>query len=1286
MMHPAGKSPLRAGAGTLLLACLAAATPGRAAAAVVINEFMASNSVSAADNFGKFEDWIELYNTGAQPVSLAGWTLSDDEADPFQWTFPDVQIAPGGFLLVWASGRDIADAGEPLHTNFSIAAEGEELLLSRPDGGLADFHPPTIVPRDISRGRLPDGTGDWVFFMDSTPGEPNAGTGYSEFLAPPAFSVAGGFHTEPVSLEFIVPQGKQVRYTLDGSEPDESSTLYENPILIQSRAGEPNIISRIKSVGEHHYWEDPPEEVFMATVVRARSFADGAHPSPVATHTYFVEEEIADQYTLTVVSIATDNENLFDEETGIYVPGVHYDPDATTPQGSNATGNFFQRGSEWERPASFELFEEDGSRGLVQDVGIRMHGGVSRSYPRKALRLYARPLDKETDPHFDYRFFEDSPADEYSKILLRTGGQDWHYLLYRDSLTGAFLQDHTNLDFQYSRPAIVFINGEYWGIHYFRDRLDSDYLSHKYRLPADQFDMLTGRFAEVQQGGRQHYEDMYSLITTGDVTNEGTYSQISSMMDVDNFIDYNIAQIYLGNQDWPHNNIDFWRYQRGPGEPEPLEASPDDGRWRWIIYDIDASMGLSWSGEVDEPTLERATDTSSGSHHPSMLSTLLENTRFRNEFLTRLAGHLNTTFHPDTAVAAINSLHDKIAPQMPEHTERWYWPRNVSIWERDAEIVRDYARERPGHLFANAADFFELPGTFTLELAVSDSEGGSIEVGHRTLQGAAFPWDGRYFRGVPLTVRALPAPGYRFAGWQGFEEKQSAELELLSETDQSIVALFEKLDEPVLIHYWNFNETETLLGPSFTLGGAALDIAVGPDTEVTFATGQGFSGENARFGDLAEAHLRVNNPLGSVMDLAVPTTGYEQILLQYETRRSGSGAGTQIVSYTLDGSDFLPFGMIVTENEDPVVETLDFSDIPDASDNPDFGVRVEFALGDGGGVGNNRFDNITLEGFPTAGTNAPPVLDQTPGLQRAVRGQPAVYDLDEYFTDPDGDQLVYSGEIFSNAVLDQLDKPMIDPLQIEGSILTVHPTWTGEAHVTILADDGHNPPVPLSFRMLFYPEAHRLATADFNFDFWSPEQPEDTFPPSMLFLQTDLTDPPLDAPLDYSYFVRRDEYHADDQGSIGFPYALTRRTRLNALGEEGISFINTGRDRDLGGALLALDTRDVEQATLRFLAGTVLENDRLYALRLQFRTDLDAPFENFLDPIGAPIEYLRQGDGHVQPFEDIPLPEELLGHDYVQLLWRYYHVGVTSGPRAELRLDGIHLTAPREEGDIWVMY
>lgn len=205
------------------------------------------------------------------------------------------------------------------------------------------------------------------------------------------------------------------------------------------------------------------------------------------------------------------------------------------------------------------------------------------------------------------------------------------------------------------------------------------------------------------------------------------------------------------------------------------------------------------------------------------------------------------------------------------------------------------------------------------------------------------------------------------------------------------------------------------------------------------------------------------------------------------------------------------------------------------------------------------------------------------------------------------------------------------------------------------------------------PDPFRLDEGDYHFNFWSPDEPNGQYPANMVFQQSNLNDPGLTDEMTGLYLLATDDYHVDDSGSIGFPYRLTRRTRINGLGADGISMINTGQGRDLGAAVLAIDTRGMQDVLIDWLGGTVQINNRVYAIQLQYRTGTDEAFRPLLHN-GEPVTYVRTGPaGHTQRFSDIRLPADALGKANVQLRWKFYFTGATTvgGGRDELRIGDI---------------
>lgn len=981
---------------------------------LVINEVMASNSLSFADGDGDFEDWIEIYNPSDVAVGLSGYGLSDDAEHPFRWVFPSTIIHPRQYMVIWASGKDRRNLQSELHANFSISASGEDILLTHPSGTRTDLVPATVIPTGISMGRKPDGSDNLVFFKTPSPGQSNKTQGYEGVLEEPVFSQKGGFYTEGFGLEVSTTMpGASIYYTLDGSVPGDDAPAYSGPITIESRLGEPNDISLIPTndnpdPGPPYFegWMPPAHEVQKASVVRAVVKKENFIDSRVVTQTYFVDALGAARYSLPVFSLNTDRDHLFDPETGIYVPGNY--------------NNMFRRGADWERPVHLAFFEKDGSLAFSADMGVRIHGGTTRSRPRKSLRLYAR--GEYGDSWLNYALFPEKEIDQYKRFILRNSGNDWDQSVFRDGFMQYLARD-LHVETQYYRPAILFINGEYWGIHNIRDRYDQHYIYSHYGLEAHEMVVLqnNAEFAYGNPEGVFHYNSMRSFISNNNMAHEPHMDHVKTLMDTESFIDAQVTNIFIMNTDWPGNNLNYWRRM---GDFEEGAAVGMDGRWRWHILDTDFGFGLNFfyvPGVNQGPahnTLAMAVDPG-GPSWPNppwstmLLRKLLTNQGFRRDFINRFADLMNTTFREGEVVAVIDSIETALYPEMQEHIHRWRRPLDMNEWQENVQVMRDFALLRPDYVRRHIISQFQLNGTLELELGVNDIVMGRIRL-NTILPELDGRWTGIYFQGVPVTLEALPSKGFRFSHWSG----------------------------------------------------------------------------------------------------------------------ANTGNGESLV-LTLHGNAAL---------------------------------TAHFEL------------------------------------------------------DPD----------------------------FEGDAL--------------------NPP------------AYPLQQGPYGFDHWNENEPEGNFPPHMLFLQSAMDDPGLDDEMTHRYHVPESDYHADDAGSVGFVYRLTGRTRINGLGEQGISFINTGRGRDLGAAVLAIDTRGVQDVFVSWTGGTLIPNARVYAIRLQYRIGLEGPFSDLLDGQGSPLEYMRANtEGHQRLFDPVKLPAAANNQAFVQLRWKYYYTGehldADHGRRDMLRLDDILVTA-----------
>jgi len=615
-------------------------------------------------------------------------------------------------------------------------------------------------------------------------------------LDAPSFSHIGGLYEVDFELTLSSqdPQAA-IHYTLDGSEPTQDSPLYNQPLRVSNRAGQPNELSSISTTSTR--WKEPIGEVFKAAVVRAKAIhPDGAHSAAV-THTYFVDQSMARRYSLPIISINTDPDHFFDYDHGIYVMGRIYDEE--NGQVDNLAANYWERGGQWERSMHIEFFDLSGRRFLAQDGGVRIHGATTRTYPQKSLRLYADDWYGEMD-NFDYELFpglhdsvQDNTIADFKTLLLRNWGNKWKAPMFRDAMMQS-LVSHTSLDIRAYCPVIVFLNGEYWGIYNLRENLDEYYLAAHYQIDPQQTVILenNGLLVDGEPGDEAHYQALLDYILNNDIKDPKHYSYVSTQMDIDNFIDYQISEIYAGNKSWPYDNIKFWRYKTDTYQPDAPYGQ--DGRWRWLIYDLDNGFGYDdESKSFEENTLLQA-------ESDFLFRSLIGNSEFRRQFINRFADHLNTSFTPQRVISTIDEMQDTLEPEMEEHIRRWNIMGNsIDVWEENVDVMRIFARQRPDDVRGHILDYFDLTGTATVTLLTDSTKGhiriNSIDITPDT-PGVmdADEWSGTYFKGIPVRLSAIPKPGYQFAGWVGIDQSDP-DVDLILNEDLTLTANFIPADK-----------------------------------------------------------------------------------------------------------------------------------------------------------------------------------------------------------------------------------------------------------------------------------------------------------------------------------------------------------------------------------------------------------------------------------------------------------------------------------------------------------
>lgn len=772
-------------------------------AQIVINEYSSTTS-TFLDDYNEASDWIELYNTSAAEVDLNGWHLSDNKENLAKWMFPSVKIAANGYLLIVASGKDlttIAAGKKYLHTNFNISSDGEAIFLSNAAGTIVHQTDSVAVPCNASRGLSPDGSSNWAFFAEPTPGKANTTKAYaSSATTSVKFSPEGGFQTSAVTVTLSTDGNTPIYYTLDCTEPTDTSLLYTGPITVDSTTvirattfnsnlmpGQPSTQTYIFPNRLHWLWRDFEFGTVMDSVVYhnfLRVSIDSANAylrnggdledllcdTTIFVNPHFVQEHPS-QFKLPVISLTTQPDNLWDYNTGIYVLGPNYEP-AEPYYGAN----FHQ---DWERPVHVELYWTDGSKRLDQDAGMKISGAWSRSNEQKSFSLYAR--NAYGKKYFETKLFDELDIKRFKSFVLRDSGNDCNGTHFRDAMI-THLVAKNNVDIQAYQPVIVYLNGDYWGILNIREKLNEYYVeSHYPHVEHDKVDIIAGKGTgvEVSEGDMDDYNAMMDFVKSHDMADDANYQQVAAQIDIDEYIEYLVSEIYGGNDDWPHNNVKMWKSKK------------NGGRWRWFLYDTDQSYNI-WDRDEDKVSYDKLAKclTEKGKNGDTwsnvLLSNMVKNTTFRNELANRFADRMNYEFLPANINKLIDSLYNNIKDEMIYHVNLWGGGEN-------GDRMKAFAKSRPTWMRAHLRNNLDVGDDVEVALDENDSKAGYIQLNSLTLK--KFPWEGRYFQNVPVKLRAVARPGYKFVRWEfssGLPASTSAGIEVTLDNDATINAVFEK--------------------------------------------------------------------------------------------------------------------------------------------------------------------------------------------------------------------------------------------------------------------------------------------------------------------------------------------------------------------------------------------------------------------------------------------------------------------------------------------------------------
>ena len=379
------------------------------------------------------------------------------------------------------------------------------------------------------------------------------------------FSKQSGFYEEEFQLKIYAPSD-EIYYTLDGSEPNRESLRYDAPILIDDATKNENVYSLRTDVCGSFIAGDtlytiPDYLVDKCTVIKVAYYDETGNLSAAETRNYFVNyDEKAGYENISIISVTTDSENLFSDDKGIYVLGDSFkeyceENDLSTKSYYRWGANFLNRGREWERNVNIQVFDENKELVLSQNVGMRIQGGVSRGLLPKSLNFYAR--DEYGDNRMKYDFFD---TGYYPQRVTLSGGGNDYYSKMLDKL-GAELTEDLEFCKMTFKPYALFLNGEYWGFYHLTEKYDEHYIEHYYDVESDHVIIIKNGNLEVgTEEDYIAYIQMREFVENADMSLEENYQKACELLDINSFIDYFAAEIYMARQvDWPSSNYALWR-------------------------------------------------------------------------------------------------------------------------------------------------------------------------------------------------------------------------------------------------------------------------------------------------------------------------------------------------------------------------------------------------------------------------------------------------------------------------------------------------------------------------------------------------------------------------------------------------------------------------------------------------------------------------------------------------------------------------------------------------------
>ena len=641
---------------------------------IMISEVMASNdSVATYPNAG-YTDWVEIFNSGDTAADLSGWGLSDNPEKPWKWQFPDgTTIRPGEYRVILCDKDTEKSRDAELHASFTIGRKsGEVITLTDAEGAVHDRISLPEMKTDISFGRNPEDGGLYCY-DPPTPFAAN-GAGFAGYAAAPSFSAEPGFYDSAQHLRIIVPEGTQVFYTLDGSEPTRKSTPYAGETL----------------------------EITDTAVIRARAFPDGTiRPGDTLTGTFFIHAD----HSLPVVSVTVDPNDLWNPKQGMLTVGNGVNKKEGLPFKNTVYRKVKNSGVKYE--SYVEMYDDAGKRIVSQGADISLNGDYSLDMPQKSFKFKAK--SKYGEKTFKAKLFPDRDYEEYKSFVLRNSGNDCMWTRLQDGFQSRLMDlCGSTVAHQAWKPCAVYLNGQYWGHMNLRERVDEYMVAQFEGLDlegADHLDLLQAN-SKAKSGSNTEYKAMIKKIKAGKPAKKQEDLQyILDNVDVDNYFEFIAFEMFFGNSD-----IGNFRVYR---------LNAPESKWKWLINDLDYGL---WNSGFDSPkSYTKKSGMGQLNYDNTIFRKLLTVPEYKDRYLT-IYGEIYRKLTTDTMMEVLEELVKLIEPEMERHWTRWGPENDKNIisevpktaegaykyWQKRVERLRNVIRKRPTRLWDFTKKAFDL--------------------------------------------------------------------------------------------------------------------------------------------------------------------------------------------------------------------------------------------------------------------------------------------------------------------------------------------------------------------------------------------------------------------------------------------------------------------------------------------------------------------------------------------------------------------------------------------------